>query len=546
MSGNFSYKEASHIHSLTRESEGDRSAPRKHRNGRRPGRIIAAAAAVSLVLGFGSGAGGYWLLRRASSSTGTGMVTAPGGMGGSGGANTMTYDYSGSYSGALTADGKAVTSSDATVSASDADQNVALAQNGGTLTISGDTLSKSGNGSNDDNCNFYGTNSILLAVGAKSSATVSDTKLTASGSGSNGIFVTDSATVNANSVTIVTQADNSRGLDATYGGTIIGNDVTIATKGDHSAAVATDRGGGSISLTGSKLSTAGSGSPLLYSTGDIEVSGVTGTASGSQIAGMEGYNTILIHDSTLTSTNTGTTGSDPIANGVIIYQSTSGDAESSTGKHATFQASGSTLSSAITSGAMFYITNTTADIVLSDTTLDFDSDAANLITAAGNDSNNWGSAGSNGATVTFTGRKQTLNGNVSADTISTLTLNLLDGSTWTGSASVEKNSSATTSTSKAPITVQIDGTSTWQVTADTTISALNVASGGKVVDTQGRTVTIVANGKTVVAGDSDVTVTVTGSYGTTVSADDTTQLSDDLIDRSDFDTAFGTSTSWSM
>lgn len=79
---------------------------------------------------------------------------------------------------------------------------------------------------------------------------------------------------------------------------------------------------------------------------------------------MEGLNTILIKDSTLESTVTGKTASDPIANGTIIYQSTSGDAEASTGEHATFQSVDSTLSSAIGSGSMFYFTNTTADVVL--------------------------------------------------------------------------------------------------------------------------------------------------------------------------------------
>ena len=102
---------------------------------------------------------------------------------------------------------------------------------------------------------------------------------------------------------------------------------------------------------------------------------------------------------------------------------------------------------------MFYFTNTTADVVLQNTELDFDTDAA------------------------------------------TLTDNAAAGS-GTGTAS------------DATITVNVDGTSTWVVTKDTTISALNVASGGG----DGNTVTIVANGKTVVSGSGDVTVTVTGSY----------------------------------
>ena len=133
---------------------------------------------------------------------------------------------------------------------------------------------------------------------------------------------------------------------------------------------------------------------------------------------------------------------------------------------------------------------------------------------------------------------------MSADTISSVTLNLLEGSTWTGSAEITENSAG--STSDAPITVNVDGTSTWVVTADTTVSALNVADGGKVVDSSGKTVTIKANGKTVVSGDSDLTVTVTGSYGTTVEAGSDTELSSEVTDRTAFDKQFGTSTSWSF
>lgn len=136
---------------------------------------------------------------------------------------------------------------------------------------------------------------------------------------------------------------------------------------------------------------------------------------------------------------------------------------------------------------MFYFTNTTADVVLQNTELDFDTDAA------------------------------------------TLTDNAAAGS-GTGTAS-----------DAPPITVNVDGTSTWVVAKDTTISAFNVASGG-----DGNTVIIVANGKTVVSGSGDVTVTVTGSYSTSVSAGSDTELSSDTIDRSEFDSRFGTSTAWTM
>lgn len=360
--------------------------------------VIATRRMVALTGGLCAGAGGMGLIRHLSAgSAGSASTMQPPSGNFGGGANTMQYDYSGSYS-------------------------------------------------------------VSLTVGEDSTTVIDGTDITASSSGSNGVFATDSGTALVNDTSIETMADNSRGLDATYGGTILANKITADTQGGHSAIVATDRGGGSISLADVTLSTAGSGSPLLYSTGDIQVNNVSGTSSGSQIAGMEGLNTILIKDSTLESTVTGKTASDPIANGIIIYQSTSGG--------------------------------------------------------------------------------------VTADTISSVDLYLLDGAAWIGAATITDNAAAGSGTgtaSDAPITVNVDGTSTWGVAKDTTISALNVASGS-----DGNTVTIVANGKTVVSGSGDVTVTVTGSYSTSVSAGSDTELSSDTIDRSEFDSRFGTSTAWTM
>ena len=89
---------------------------------------------------------------------------------------------------------------------------------------------------------------------------------------------------------------------------------------------------------------------------------VTGTATGSQIAGIEGYNRIVINNSNLESTNDATSGSDPIKNGVILYQSMSGDADTASTDSCEFEAVDSTLKTSISDGAMFYVTNTKADI----------------------------------------------------------------------------------------------------------------------------------------------------------------------------------------
>ena len=463
---------------------------------------------------------------------------------GQGGPNTQSYDYSGTLSGKLSADGEEVSSDNETITTSTVDENAALVENGGTLKITNGKLQKSGDDTNGDNCNFYGINSILLTVGEKSKAYISNSALASDSEGSNAIFATDQAIVYSAQNSITTSKGSSRGLDATYGGTIIADGMTIQTAGDHSASLATDRGGGNISVTNSTLNTSGSGSPLIYSTGAIEVSDVTGTAEGSQIVGMEGLNHIKIYDSELSSTITDKTASDPVANGVIIYQSTSGDADTSTGERAQFQAVDSTLSSKIESGAMFYVTNTSANILLSGTTLDFDSSKAKLLQIEGNDANNWGRAGSNGADVSFTGLGETLTGDISVDSISSLDLYLLDGTSYTGQIQSVANAGSTADASAATITVNLDQDSTWVVTGDTTVFALNAEDGAQIVDEDGKTVSIIADGTTVVKGDSDRTVTVTGSYSQTVTTSDANEISATTIDRSDFDSYYGTDTAF--
>jgi len=465
----------------------------------------------------------------------------PEGGGFGGGANTQTYDYEGDISGTLVADATEVTSESEEIESTTADVNVATAMNAGTLTIKNGTLTKSGDDDNGDNCNFYGINSIILSVNEGSTLYISDSDLSADSTGSNAMFATDSGTIYAYNDTITTTSDNSRGLDATYAGTIVADSMNITTNGDHCATIATDRGGGSISATNSTLSTAGSGSPLLYSTGDIEVDNVIGTASGSQIAGMEGLNTILIYNSDLTSTITKATASDPVANAVIIYQSTSGDAETTTGDTALFQAVDSSLTSSIAEGSFFYVTNTDATIYVENTDISYDSSAADLLTIEGNDANSWGTAGSNGGDVTFTASEQVLEGDLVVDTISSVDFYLLNGSTWTGSAEIEENA-VNTSATDAPITINVSSDSTWVVTESCTISALNVEDGGQVVDEKGNTVTIIANGETVVEGTSDITVTVEGSYGTSVETSDANEESTTYIDRTAFDEYYGTST----
>ncbi len=181
--------------------------------------------------------------------------------------------------------------------------------------------------------------------------------------------------------------------------------------------------------------------------------------------------------------------------------------------------------------------------MLSNTELDFDYDAANLITAAGNDANNWGTAGSNGAIATFTGINQDLEGNVEVDTISTVDFFLLDGSTWEGASDIVDNAKA--STNAEHLNVYIDSTSEWIVTDDSTVSNLNLAKGGKLVDKQGKAVKVAdADGNVLVEGASDIMVYVNDVFSTSVSTTEANAIEAADIDRSAFDEMFGITTTF--
>lgn len=308
------------------------------------------------------------------------------------------------YTATYVVDGVEATISSGTYASAKDDENVFLVINGGSLVIDGNvTVEKSGSedfqGRGDD-YSFYGTNSAIVVVGDGSSATINGAAIKTEVSGANAVVATNGGVVGISDSTIVTTKDNSRGLHATYKGAIEADDVKITTQGGSCAALATDRGEGTVIANGMTLSTAGAGSPLIYSTGKIEVSDSTGTATGAQIAVVEGKNSVSLENCNFSTNGNGNRNGVDNA-GVMIYQSMSGDAGGGTGS---FVARASTLtvladSSVYMTTPFFFVTNTMAMIDLNDVALNF-SDASYLISAVG--TSEWGQVGNNGGKVTIT------------------------------------------------------------------------------------------------------------------------------------------------
>lgn len=335
--------------------------------------------------------------------------------------------------GAYIIDGIDATITGGTYTSTETDQNVFLVINGGSLKISNAEIVKTGDASTNDSqrtsdvsddYNFYGINSVILVVGENSSAEITDCTITSDCSGANAIFSTDSATANVDNVQITTTGNSSRGVYATYNGTINAEHIDITTSGAHCAPIATDRGGGYVTVKNSTVQCSGDGSPCIYSTGEITVENVVGTSTGAQAAVIEGKNSI-----TMTNCDFTVSGGN---NGVMLYQSMSGDAADSdaTTNCSTLTMSGTTIRNN-TDGAMFYITNTTSTVNLNGANT-LECSNGELVSAA---TGRWGNDGSNGGTLTLNIASDTISESVSADDISSVTINTSDGGSFTGSTS---------------------------------------------------------------------------------------------------------------
>ncbi len=336
-----------------------------------------------------------------------------------------------------------------TIAATKSDENAVLVRNGGTLTMTDSILKKTGDSSNTEDSNFTGRNAVLLVN--NSQATVSNTTLDSAAEGANALFSTGkNSTITADHLKIHTTKGSSRGLDATYGGTITASDIEITTEGAHCAALATDRGEGTVTVTRGIFSTAGDGSPCIYSTGNIKAINSKGVSTGSEIAVVEGKNSITLESTQLTGNK---------KHGIMLYQSFSGDAGTGT---ASFTAKNSKLTN-LSTGPMFYVTNTKAIAFLENTVLDSNGTVLVQVT-----SDRWGRTGANGATFTLQTQSQQLTGDILANNLSSINLEFSKNTVWKGALNKDN--------ADHMANIHLAADACWELTADSYISTLEDAA----------------------------------------------------------------------
>ena len=348
------------------------------------------------------------------------------------------------------------------------DENVISVSGNIKSNLSGITVKKTGDSDGGDNTSFYGTNSAILAKEG-ANLTIKNVKVTTDATGANGVFSyggsattnnssSDNTTINISDSTITTSKDNSGGIMTTGGGIMNATNLTITTAGISSAAIRSDRGGGTVIVNKGTYKTTGKGSPTIYSTADITVKNATLISTASEGIVIEGKNSVTLENVELTDTNNQLNGQSTTYKNVFLYQSMSGDAVN--GK-AAFTSKNSTITT--NKGDSFYVTNTTAEINLENNKIINNDSTGNFLRIQ---KDSWGNSGSNGGTVTLNLTNQEANGNIVVDSISKLTMKLLNNSTFKGTINNSK---------EGEVSLTLDKSSKIILTGDSYVKSLTNA-----------------------------------------------------------------------
>jgi hypothetical protein len=368
------------------------------------------------------------------------------------------------------------------------DLSAVYAERSATLSLEAVDLSGSGDVSLISDARDSGLDSALL-VGSQAAVMVYGGHITTTGKGANAVFVGDrGSSLTLKDVAITTHASDAFGVEASGGGAVSTDGLAVATTGDRATAIAVQSPDSQAKVTGGKLSTEGSAANAFFVAGSLDASGVTAQADDADGLMAEAARTVTLTDTSLHAGGYGAMlyagdlaprgggrmGGPP--NGQSMGGGGHGEGPTAPG-HAPDSAHVNTdavpltddaplrkTALSVTGGeikarrALFYVTNLHADITLDHVAVQ--SENGVLVRSA---ADRWGPLGRNGGDVHLMTHHQSLTGDFSTDVISSIVLSLADDSTLTG-------------TTTPNVDVDMDASSHWVLTGDTSVGKLNDAA----------------------------------------------------------------------
>ena len=333
--------------------------------------------------------------------------------------------------------------------ATEADESAVEISGEASAALTGATIEKpTGDASSADAASFRGVNAAVRVYDG-AALTLKDCTILADADNATGVFAYNGGVVRLSSCAVTVTGGGAGGVQVAGGGTLVGEDLTVTSASK--AAIRSDRGGGTMVLTGGSYTATGkNGCPAIYSTADITVSDALCASERSRAVIIEGKNSVTLNDCVLTGNDQSSKENSVHAN-VLLYQSASGDAGEGV---SVFTMNGGEMT--CLNGAMFYCTNTESVVNLSGAKLNLSQDGTLLIAAAGR----WGKDGKNGGRCALNASGQALEGDIEVDALSEVTLSLADGSSYVGAIR-----------SEGTVRVTLEAGCTWTLTGDSAITA---------------------------------------------------------------------------
>lgn len=303
------------------------------------------------------------------------------------------------------------------------------------VTLKNPTIKKSG-GKNNDIGEEFGVNSAILTVD-KSSLNLVGGKIIADGEFAHGLYSYIDSNIVVKDTDIKTYKPNSNGLMTNGEGKISGTNLNVVTLGSLSSAIKAKGSGGSITVKKGTYTTSGINSPVINSSSNVEVSNAVLKANKSSSITLQGSGNISLDKVNLQSTDL-TSLRNYIHKNIFIYNNDAKNIEQSI-----FKSKKSTITT--NQGSTFFVTNANTKIDLIDNT--FINKTTDFLKVL---SNNYGNKDNNGGNVSLNMRKQKVNGNITVDKLSTLSMDLSDNSFYKGV--INKNNTA----NNISVTLDID------------------------------------------------------------------------------------------
>lgn len=323
------------------------------------------------------------------------------------------------------------------------DESAAWVMGQGELTVRDCTVEGSGETSSEEGSRLYGRNAVLLSNGG-GMLKVEGGSVSSKGMGAAGVFASGSnASASVSRTNISTVGDSSSGVRASAGGSLTALNCNVTTTGADSPGASVGKGGGTLTVNGGSYTVGGLDSPGVLARGETNLLNAS-VNSQFEAARVEG-------DSLLTST-----GASLETAGDYCVKLVPPTAEGSVGIPR-FEMNGGSLKGG--KQALIGVGSTKGEVVIQNGTLP--ADTLTLIKVYTEPLLN------QPASASLTANGQTLYGDIVCEEGSSLTVDLTNASTFNGG--INKDSQ------KGLVSVTIDASSVWNVSADSYIGGLTAS-----------------------------------------------------------------------